>query len=164
MRRTMKACAGIALSIMTLAIGGSGIGNAMSLSGAGARFGFASPEHADGTLAVGGHLEFEQPDSRLHLMPGFLYWKVNGLSDLSLNGDLTYHFSTGGRLTPYVGAGLGLNAIGRDGGDSSVDLGVNLISGLQLPGNGLHTFVETRYTVSDVSHFALLGGVTFHLP
>ena len=137
--------------------------NAFGLTGFGGKLGFVSPEAVDGTLTVGAHLEFERYGSRLHLVPGLMYWKSNNLSDLAANADLYYHFSPEGTMTPYVGAGLGLNFVSDDRSNgSSTDLGANVFGGIRIPASNLHYFLEGRYTASEISQFALLGGITFH--
>lgn len=137
--------------------------SAFGLTGFGGKLGYMAPENLDGTLTVGGHLEFEQLGSRVHLVPALMYWKSNNLSDLSANADLYYHFSPEGVLTPYVGAGLGLNFFSSEGSNnSSTKLGANLFGGVRIPSPNLHYFLEGRYTASDLSQFALLAGITFH--
>jgi opacity protein-like surface antigen len=82
--------------------------------------------------------------------------------DLSPNLDLTYHFDREGRVTPYVGGGLGLHFVDDDRGDrSGTSLGLNLVGGLRFPTAAHRYFLEGRYTASDISQFALMGGVTF---
>jgi opacity protein-like surface antigen len=137
--------------------------SAFGLTGLGGKLGFMAPENLDGTMVVGGHLEFEQHGSRVHLVPGLMYWKSNNVSDLAANADLYYHFSPEGVITPYVGAGLGLNFLSNErSSDSTTKLGANLFGGLRIPAANLHYFFEGRYTASDLSQFALLAGVTFH--
>lgn len=137
--------------------------SAFSLTGFGGKLGYLTPENRDGTLAVGGHMEFEQSGSRVHLIPNVMYWKTDGLSDLSANADLYYHFVREGLVTPYVGAGLGLNSL-HSGPSSRSDtkLGLNLVGGFRFPAPTVHYFVEGRYTASELSQFAILGGITFH--
>lgn len=136
---------------------------AFGLTGFGGKLGHMSPEDLDGTMVVGAHLEFEQHDSRLHLIPSLMYWNTNGLTDLSANADVYYHFVRESLMTPYVGAGLGLNYFSSDRSDQSdAKLGANLFGGVRLPAPGHHYFLEGRYTASEISQFAVLGGITFH--
>lgn len=136
---------------------------AFDLTGFGGKLGYLAPESHDGTLAVGAHVEFEKPGSRVHLLPNLMYWKAGDLSDLSANADLYYHFVSEGQVTPYVGAGLGVNFFSDDrSNQSDTKLGLNLIGGFRIPAPAVHYFLEGRYTASDISQFALLGGITFH--
>ena len=137
--------------------------SAFGLTGFGGKLGYLTPENRDGTLAVGAHLEFEQQGSYLHLLPNVMYWQVGDLSDLSGNADLYYHFASEGQVTPYVGAGLGINSFRDDrSNQSEAKLGLNVIGGLRFPAPAAHYFVEGRYTASDISQFSVLGGITFH--
>ena len=159
MRRAM-------LSAVLVCLFGSAVlapqAHAFGMSGYGGKLGYMSLEDSDGALAIAGHLEFEQAGSRLHLLPSIMYWNGDQLSNLSLNADGYYHFYPEGAVTPYLGAGLGLNMFDREGGSSDTELGANLIGGLRIPSNAAHFFFEGRYTISEISQFGLLGGVTFH--
>ena len=136
---------------------------AFGLTGFGGKLGYVSPENRDGALAVGGHMEFEQIGTRVHLLPNLMYWKAGDLSDLSANADLYYHFVSEGQVTPYVGAGLGVNFFSDDrSSQSDPKLGLNLVGGFRIPAPAVHYFLEGRYTASNVSQFGLLGGITFH--
>lgn len=137
--------------------------HAFDYSGMGGKLGYASPEHLDGTASVSVHAEFERNDSRVHLLPNLGYWNVDRVSDVSPNMDVYYHFVREGRVTPYVGGGVGLNIVHRDRlDDTSTDLGMNVMGGLRFPGRTNHVFLEGRYTASDVSQVSLLTGITFH--
>jgi hypothetical protein len=128
--------------------------------GYGGKLGWVMPEGLDGTLAVGGHLEFERPGSRWHVQPSLHYWNENGFSNLNPNLDLYYHFNAERLMTPYVGGGVGLHVLAGDGGSDS-DLGANLFGGLRFPGPATHFMLEGRFSVTDVSQFGILGGITF---
>lgn len=137
--------------------------SAFNLTGFGGKLGYLAPESHDGTLAIGAHLELERHASRVHLLPNVMYWKAGDLSDLSANADLYYHFVREGMVTPYLGAGLGVNAFRNNRSDQSdTKLGVNLIGGFRFPAPAVHYFVEGRYTASSVNQFGILGGITFH--
>jgi len=136
---------------------------AFGVSGAGGKLGVTSPENHDDTMMLGGHLEFEENGTRLHLMPNLMYWRANRLSDVNPNFDVYYHFGEEDRTVPYVGGGLGINMRNSQITDrSETDLGANLIGGVRFPGGGNHYFLEGRYTASNVAQVAVLGGITFH--
>ena len=139
----------------------SGAAHAFGLTGVGARLGTLDPEGRDGSLAMGGHLEFEQMDSRVHLEPGFLYWSNDGLSDFNPNMDLSYHFSPAGRVSPYVGAGAALHSYSSDGpGDPGTDVGANFFGGVIFPSQSARFFIEGRYAATDRSQASIFGGIT----
>ncbi len=136
---------------------------AFGLTGVGGTLGYDHPEDMDGTASVRMHAELEQADTHLHLLPNIAYWDVDQVRDLNPNLDVYYHFRPDGRMTPYLGGGLGLNFVHRSRLDeSSTDLGMNLIGGLRFPGTANHVFLEGRYTASDVNQVSLLTGITFH--
>ncbi len=136
---------------------------ALGLSGSGGKLGILAPESGGSTPALAGHLEFESPGTRVHLMPSLMYWKDDAIGDLSANLDLYYHFDDEGYVTPYVGGGLGINFFSNSRTDrSDADVGLNVLGGVRFPGSFSHYFLEGRYTASDVSQLAVLGGITFH--
>ena len=137
--------------------------HAYGVSGFGAKVGYASPEDLSSTAMVGGHVELEQSGTRIHLMPSVMYWKTDEVSDVNPNLDLYYHFRPEGRVTPYLGTGVGLNVNHFDVTDhTDTSLGANFIGGVRIPGGGNHYFIEGRLTASDVSQVAIMGGMTFH--
>ncbi|HYQ96034.1 MAG TPA: hypothetical protein VER38_03400 [Candidatus Eisenbacteria bacterium] len=140
---------------------------AFALSGIGGRMGGVDPDGAAGAVTVGGHLEFEESGSRVHLQPGVMFWSTNGLSDVNPNFDLMYHFAPAGRVGPYVGAGAGMHFYSFDvpgPSNSNTDLGANLFGGVLIPSSSLRLFVEGRLVATDRSQAMITGGVTlpFH--
>jgi opacity protein-like surface antigen len=150
--------------VLAASVVGAGSAHAYGLSGVGASVGYTSPEDLDGALSVGGHLEFEQADSRLHFVPGMRFWKVNGVSDLDINADALYHFDPNRSVSPYLGAGLGIQFAHRDASDGSdTSVGPNLFGGVRFPASFGHSFVETRFSFANISQFSVLGGMTWNL-
>ena len=137
-------------------------GSNLAYSGAGMRLGYVSPDEGNATALVGAHAEFAEAGSRVQVVPGVQYFNADGFSDLNVNGDVDYRFATTGRVTPYAGAGLGLHALDGASGDSGTHLGANVFGGLKFPGAGSRFFVESRLAMSQVTEFALMGGVTFN--
>jgi len=136
---------------------------AFDVEGVGGKLGYNNPEDLDGTASVAVHAEFEKSGSRVHVLPNMMYWNVNGVRDVNPNVDAYYHFRPEGRVSPYLGGGLGMNFIHNDRRDeSSSDLGMNVMGGVRIPGASNHYFVEGRYTASDVTQVSVLTGVTFH--
>jgi Outer membrane protein beta-barrel domain len=139
--------------------------HAFGMSGVGGKLGLLTPENGNGTMAISGHLEFEEPGTAWHVLPSVMYWNEGGVSSLSANGDVYYHFRPEGMTTPYLGAGLGINRFDFEGtSGSNTELGLNLFGGVRFPMGTNHLFVEGRYTASDISQTSVLGGVTFHTP
>ncbi len=147
----------------TLLVLASGAAYAFGVTGYGGKLGIDNPEDLGSTAAVSVHAEMEQNGTHLHLLPNVAYWNVDRVSDVNPNLDVYYHFVREGRVTPYVGGGVGLNVVHRDRLDqTNTDLGMNVVGGLRFPGSAHHVFVEGRYTASDVSQVSLMTGITFH--
>ncbi len=135
---------------------------AYGVSGVGGSGGYLSPEARDATATLGMHAELEQPGTRLHLMPGFMYWGSDRRSDFNPNLDVVYHVLPEYRVTPYVGAGLGVHMRGGPlPSDDANDLGMNVMGGVRIPARSARFFLEGRHTMSDLSQTALLAGATF---
>ena len=134
---------------------------AFGLGGGGFRVGYLDPESSDGGILLGGHLEFEKPDSYFHLRPNVAYWSGDPLSGWNVNLDGLYHFGPQSKTVPYLGAGLGASIVSAEGDDGSTDLGVNLFGGVMFPAAGNHMFAEARYTLSEVNQASLALGITF---
>jgi opacity protein-like surface antigen len=136
---------------------------AFEMSGVGGKLGYSNPEHLDGTTALGAHVEFEQPSTRVHLLPNVMYWNTDDVSNVNPNMDIYYHFVREGKVTPYVGGGVGANFVHDDRiNHSDTDVGVNMMGGIRFPISTNHAFLEGRYTASDVNQVSLLTGLTFH--
>src|SRR5216110_2636667 len=104
---------------------------------------------ADATLAVGAGLNFQQAGSHVHLMPNVVYWSESGLSDVNTNFDASYHFEPAGRVSPYLGGGLGMHFYSSDGPrDPGTDVGPNLYGGVTLPMSGASLYFEGRTTLT----------------
>jgi hypothetical protein len=137
---------------------------AFGLSGIDARAGVVDPDGVDGTLEVGGGLNFQQADSRVHLMPNVLFWSEGGLSDVNTNFDASYHFEPAGVVSPYLGAGIGAHFYSSDGpSDPGTDVGPNFFGGVSFPLSGASLYMEGRAAVTDRSQFGFLTGATFYL-
>jgi hypothetical protein len=149
--------------LCALALMATAPAHAFGLSGFGGKLGYLRAEDLGGTATFGGHLEFERSGSRFHLQPSVMYWKEDGISDLSVNGDVYYHFASEGQVTPYLGAGLGANIFDNEFTDQSdTELGANLFGGMRMPALGNHYFfMEARLTASEIGQFSVLGGMTF---
>ena len=162
--RTKRSIATAAcLTFLATAVG-VGSAAAYGLSGIGGRMGSLDPDGWNDGLAVGAHLEFEQPDTRVHLQPGFIYWSNDGLSDFNPNFDLYYHFGPAGTISPYVGGGAAIHAYSYDGpGGPGTDLGANFFAGVRFPSRTADFFVEGRYAATDRSQASIMGGVTLPL-
>ena len=153
--------AAVSLAVLFLAPSSA---HAYGVSGVGGSGGVLSPESRDATGTLGMHAELEQSGTKVHLMPGVMYWGSDRRTDFNPNMDVVYHVRKENRLTPYVGAGLGVHLRGGPlPSDDGTDLGMNVMGGVRFPGRSAKIFLEGRHTVSDVSQTALLAGATFQI-
>jgi len=138
--------------------------SAFTLTSIGPTIGATDPDGVDGTVMFGGDLNFEQSGSRVHLQPNLLYWSQEGLSDVNPNFDVLYHFEPAGRVSPYLGAGVGLHFYSEEGpGNPGTDPGANLFAGLLIPYERTTFFVQGRGVLSDRNQVGILSGVLFSL-
>jgi hypothetical protein len=153
----------IALSLAAVSLTAR-VAGAYGVSGVGAAGGYLNPEARDATGAVSMHAELEQPGTKVHLVPGVMYWGSDRRTDFNPNVDVTYHVRAENKVTPYVGAGVGLHVRGGPlPSDDATDVGMNLMGGVRIPAQSAKIFVEGRHTVSDLSQTAVLAGATFKL-
>src|SRR5258706_9656724 len=75
--------------------------HAFGVSGVGGSGGYLSPESREATGAVGVHAELEQPGTKIHLVPGLMYWGSEQRTDVNPNVDVTYHIRKENKITPY---------------------------------------------------------------
>jgi hypothetical protein len=150
------------LSAVALVFALAPAAHAYGMSGVGFKLGVTKPEDLDQTVTVGGHVEFEQAGSRLHLLPGLMMWSEEGATDINPNFDVYYYFASEGTVTPYLGTGLGIHILDFRGGGSDTQLGLNLFGGVRVPMAASHLFVEARAVAGGTSQFGILGGMTFH--
>ena len=115
-----------------------------------------------GAAEVGVHVDLAETGTRLRFQPNLLYWRSAELRDVNPNLDVAYRVGHSPSVSPYVGAGLGLNFVDEDRpGGNSTDAGMNLLGGVRFAGDGHDLFVEARHTMSDVSRTAVTAGITF---
>lgn len=138
---------------------------AFGLSGVGFRGGFADPEDLDGTFILGGHLEFEEHGSHLHLQPNVLFWSTDEVSDINPNFDLYYHFGPAGKASPFLGTGFGIHFMSVDlphgEDDDQTNAGLNIFGGVVFPGRSVNFFLEGRAALTEWDTTSITAGVTF---
>jgi opacity protein-like surface antigen len=168
----------------------------LAFSGIGGAVGFVTSSLNTGTgsesmsgFAIAAHADLGEFAKDFVFVPDVTYWSmskdVSGvslkLSDFSINANAHYNIAMEGMLKPYVGAGLGYNAIsstvsipattipgfGTFGGGSATAsdsrIGINLLAGVNYKLNDMLTLlVEPRYVLaSDFNHFVIKAGITY---
>jgi len=150
----------------------------LGFKGLGGSLGLVDPEDASSALLIGLHVDAGQIVRNVHLIPNMQYWSVGtdvgaysaDLKDLAFAADVNVDFPLqGGRFTPYLGGGLGLNFLSFDttvpgvGSSNDTKLGLNVLGGMRndvMP--NLALFGELRYSfVSNANQLKILGGFTY---
>jgi Opacity protein and related surface antigens len=156
---------------------------------------FAGPStETIGGFLIGVHANLGELTKDLTLVPDIQYfstskdigggtWKV---SDFAINANVHYNFEMEGTIKPYVGAGLGFNALSTTASatypaynpitgqivnqtisatGSASRIGINLLAGANYKMNDhMKLFLEPRYVLaSDFNHFEIKVGATWAL-
>ncbi|NNF08631.1 MAG: outer membrane beta-barrel protein [Candidatus Eisenbacteria bacterium] len=115
----------------------------------------------------GAHLDFGHIADRVRFQPNAEFGIGDDASTFAINGEATYRFvQRWDAWSPYAGAGVGLNIVSLDeenGGDTSSDLGVNAIVGLERGlSNGSRLFLEGKFGLVDSPDFKFtVGGMIY---
>jgi len=81
----------------------------------------------------------------INVNPNLEYSLAENLTAGSANLDVTIDVGRFSRVTPYVGAGVGLWYVDDDAGDNTTDLLGNLIGGVQLDLDFLEPYAQVKY-------------------
>lgn len=79
----------------------------------------------------------------------------------TVNADLQYVLPSRSSVNFWFGAGLGLARLAFEGSGNDTNVGVNLVSGVNLKGAGVVPFLRLKAMLFGTSEVALGGGVTF---
>lgn len=115
---------------------------------------------------VGAELDIDL--GSFHLNPNLEYQLEDDVTAGTANLDLLYDIGTFGRITPYVGAGVGMLYIAPEGGSSETDLLGNLIGGVAFDLDFLEPYAQLKYfrVIEDdeggeADDFAIVVGLRF---
>jgi len=146
----------------------------LGFRGVGGRLSFVKPEDVDGTIGFGAHADLGEIIESLVLYPSVEYWtKSDGPLDFSqfaLNADVRYYFPGASSVAFFAGGGLAVLFSSADinlGGfgsasDSSTDIGLDLLGGVDVPVSDKLTFSGTaKFVISDGNAFKVTAGVTY---
>ena len=106
-------------------------------------------------------IEYRAPvQGRLYVAPNFeLVFPSEG-SYFSFNADMHYVFAAQGKLSPWLGAGLGIYSRSHDGGGSDTTAGANFIGGLGLR-TKLEPYAQVKIVVTGDTAVVLGFGIRF---
>ncbi|HVE72431.1 MAG TPA: hypothetical protein VNI54_13790 [Thermoanaerobaculia bacterium] len=96
------------------------------------------------TEFVGAELLFDL--GAVNVNPNVEYWLQDDITAGTANIDLTVDVGHFSRLTPYVGAGVGLQYIDLDTGNDTTDLLGNLIGGVTFDLDFLKPYAQVKYS------------------
>ena len=92
---------------------------------------------------VGAELVFDI--GSLNINPNIEYSLAEDITAGSANLDVTFDLGNFSRVTPYVGAGVGIWYVDTDGGANNTDLLGNLIGGAQFDLDFLKPYAQVKY-------------------
>lgn len=81
----------------------------------------------------------------INVNPNIEYSLAEDITQGSANLDVTFDIGTFSRVTPYVGAGVGLWYVDADGGDNTTEVLGNLIGGVQFNLDFLKPYAQVKY-------------------
>ena len=81
----------------------------------------------------------------LNINPNLEYSLEDDITSGSANIDVTVDVGNFSRVTPYLGAGVGLWYVDADGGDNTTELLGNLIGGVQFDLDFLKPYAQVKY-------------------
>lgn len=109
----------------------------------GVRAGQYNDLDADDNTFVGAEMLFDL--GAVNLNPNVEYLLADEVTAGSANLDVTIDVGRFSRVTPYVGAGVGLWYVDDDFGDNTTDLLGNLIGGVQFDLDFLKPYAQVKY-------------------
>ena len=81
----------------------------------------------------------------LNINPNIEYSLADDITAGSVNLDVTFNLGQFSRVSPYVGAGVGLWYVDDDFGNNTTDVLGNLIGGVQLDLDFLKPYAQVKY-------------------
>lgn len=106
-------------------------------------------------------IEYRAPvQGRLFVAPNFELAFPGEGSYFSFNADMHYVFPTPGKLSPWLGAGLGIYSRSHDGGGTDTTAGANFIGGLGLR-VPLEPYAQVKIVVKGDTAVVLGFGIRF---
>ena len=153
------------LSIAIVCTGENLLAQGLKLIGIGGRIGYFDPEQLSGTIGYGGHLSFAA--GKWALLPTVEYWSKSSnsvdFSQWSFAADARYHYSTEA-INPFVGLGLGVLMTDTNIGESSTDIGLDVLGGVEIPLNEkLSLTGELKFVITELHSVRLSAGLTYLL-
>jgi opacity protein-like surface antigen len=128
------------LRIITLLVIALALAPTLLASGFGLRAGHYNDADED---FVGAEVLFDL--GAINLNPNIEYSLADDVTQGTANVDLLYDVTNIGRITPYIGAGIGLAYLDNDLSDNRTDVLGNLIGGVAFKFNSLQPYAQVKY-------------------
>lgn len=115
----------------------------------------------------GGHLDIGNLARHVRFQPNAELGFGDHVKLFTLNAEAAYRFYSAWNVwTPYVGGGIGMNFktvdLPRGGHDSTTDLGINVLGGIERGlASGDRFFIEAKFSLDDVPDAKFGIGWTF---
>jgi hypothetical protein len=112
---------------------------------------------------VGAHMDFGQFAKHIRIQPNVELGFGDGGTTLAINGEGAYRFSSNwDAWSPYAGGGMGINTYFSHG-QSDLDLGLNLLAGVEKGmANGNRFFLEFKLGLFDSPDAKFTAGWSFY--
>ena len=158
----------------------------IGLKGIGGKIGYVMPEgDLDATFTFGAVVDLGTFMPALHWDASVQYWGVSydvgfyewTYSDIAIKSTVRYHFTTGGKVTPYAGGGLGIHMFSWEwdcpecqvwwGGstslsDSDTEFGFHGVGGFEfMLGPKWKAQAEAEYAIVDVDQFSVVANLIY---
>ena len=128
----------------------------------GARAGYTHWENVD-QIHFGAHLKLGEILPNVRLTPGVEAGLGDGVTIITVNGDVTYDFTefVAQPWNLYGGGSLSFNTFKPDAGDTATDIGLSALLGLERTlASGHRAMAEIRAGLIDSPGFKLTFGYT----
>lgn len=113
---------------------------------------------------MGGQFRYDASGLPVILNPSLETYFIDDFSWLQIDLNALYPFGVRNTtFTPYAGAGLGIDYVKPDGGDSNTDAGLNLLFGAEWGMSRMRPFTEARIDVDGEVGVSLRGGLLIGL-
>ena len=150
------------MAILALMIGAActlGVGAARAAVEADVRGIVKTESNAVGVGA--GVLATMSADERWYFNPNVEIGFANSANQVSMNGDFHYDLQQNSSTSLWMGAGPAVLVNNPPSGNSSTDLGLNVMTGVSGNSGNVRPFAQLKGVVADNSQIVLQGGIRF---
>jgi len=113
---------------------------------------------------AGLHVSLGRIADRVRLQPNLEVGFGDDRTTTAFNFEAAYHFaSRWDAWSPYLGGGVGINSVSRDGRSrTNTDVGLNALGGIERGlASGNRVFLESKLGLTDAPNLKMSVGYTF---